>query len=78
MIRSRRRRRSSNSRAKNAPTAGTAGDLATVADVNAPFNFTGGAVDSDAANRILLVQCTMSVSNAAVETVLDGYTLELL
>ena len=64
--------------AKNAPTAGTAGDLATVADVNAPFNFTGGAVDSDAANRILLVQCTMSVSNAAVETVLDGYTLELL
>lgn len=64
--------------AKNAPTTGTAGDLATVADVNADFNYTGGVVDSDAADRILLVQCTMSVSNASVETVMDGYTLELL
>lgn len=64
--------------AKNAPTTGTAGDIATVADVNADFNYTGGAIDSNAADRILLVQCTMSVSNASVETVTDGYTLELL
>ena len=64
--------------AKNAPATGTAGDFATVADVNADFNYTGGTVDSDAADRILLVQCTMSVSNVAVETVMDGYTLELL
>jgi hypothetical protein len=64
--------------AKNAPTTGTAGDLATVADVNAAINFTGGAVDSDAADRILLVQATMSVNNAAVETVCDGYTFEMV
>jgi hypothetical protein len=64
--------------AKNAPTTGTAGDLATVADVNAPINFTGGAVNSDAADRDLVVRATMSVSNASVETVVDGYTFEMV
>ncbi len=64
--------------AKNAPTTGTAGDLATVADVHSPVNYTGGVIDSDAADRTFLVQATMSVSNASVETVCDGYIVELI
>lgn len=60
-----------------APSSGIAGDLATVADVSNPIAGSA-AVDSDAADRTLLVQGTMSVSNAAVETRVEGYTLELL
>lgn len=60
-----------------APTSGIAGDLATVADVSNPIAGSA-AVDSDAADRTLLVQGTMSVSNAAVETRVEGYTVELL
>lgn len=63
--------------AKNAPTSGQAGDLATVADVNSPIAG-AAAVDSDAADRTLLVQCTMSVANVAVETVMEYATLELV
>lgn len=63
--------------AKTAPTSGTAGDLAVTTSVVTPI--TGAAaVDSDAANRTLLVQGTMSVSNASVETVVEGYTVELI
>jgi len=36
------------------------------------------AVDSDAANRLLSVQFTFSVNNAAVELVVEGATVELL
>lgn len=64
--------------AKNAPTTGTAGDLATVADVNSSFNFISGAVDSDAADRVFAVTWTMSVSNAADEIRVEGWTIELL
>lgn len=60
-----------------APSSGIAGDLATVADVSNPIAGSA-AVDSDAADRTLLVQGTMSVSNAAVETRVEGYTLELI
>jgi hypothetical protein len=35
-------------------------------------------VDSDAADRALQLQITMSVSNISAETVMDYYTLELL
>lgn len=62
---------------KTAPTAGTAGDLAVVTSVTTPING-AAAVDSDAADRTLLVQGTMSVSNASVETLVEGYTVELL
>jgi hypothetical protein len=63
--------------AKTAPTTGTAGDLAVVTHVVAPFR--GAAtVDSDAADRTLTVQWTMSVSNASAETVCDYATFELI
>jgi len=45
--------------------------------LSAPFNG-AAAVDSDAADRIVLVQVTMSVSNAAVETVMEYATAELV
>lgn len=64
--------------AKNAPGTGVAGDMATVADVNTPFNFNGATVDSDAADRAFVVQWTMSVSNVNNEIRIEGYTLELL
>lgn len=64
--------------AKNAPTTGVAGDMATVADVNAAFSANAGAVDSDAADRTFTVQWTMSVSNVADEIRVEGYTVELL
>lgn len=60
-----------------APSSGIAGDLATVADVSNPIAGSA-AVDSDAADRTLLVQGTMSVNNIAVETRVEGYTLELI
>lgn len=62
---------------KGAPTTGQAGDLATVADVNSPIA-AGLAIDSDAADRVLTLQWTMSVSNVAVETVMEGATVELV
>lgn len=55
--------------AKTAATTGI-GDLAATTDVHATIRGTS-AVDSDAADRTLTVQWTMSVSNVAVETVMD-------
>lgn len=65
--------------AATAPTTGI-GDIWGVASVpEGPTPFTGSAaVDSDAANRLLSVQITFSVSNAAVELVVEGATVELL
>lgn len=62
---------------KTAPTTGTAGDLAVVTAVVTPFRGTA-AVDSDAADRTLTVQWTMSVSNVADETVMDFGSAELV
>lgn len=65
--------------AATAPTTGV-GDVWGVASVGegpSPFNGTA-AVDSDAANRQLSVQFTFSVSNAAVELVVESATVELL
>lgn len=64
--------------AKTAPTTGVAGNLAVATDENVPIKGTDSAVDSDAADRALVVSCTMSVSNAAVETTRSGYVLELI
>lgn len=64
--------------AKTAPGTGVAGDLAVVTDLGVPIKGTDAAVDSDSADRTLLVTCTMSVSNASVETTRSGYTVELL
>jgi hypothetical protein len=61
--------------AKTAATTGI-GDMGVVTHVNAPFSG-AAAVDSDAADRTLTVQWTMSVSNAAVETVMEYATAEL-
>lgn len=63
--------------AKTAPTTGTAGDLSVVTHVITPIRGTA-AVDSDAADRTLTVQWTMSVSNVADETVMDFGFAELL
>lgn len=62
---------------KTAPTSGIAGDLAVVTSINESING-AAAVDSDAADRTLTVQVTMSVSNASVETLTQGYIVELL
>jgi len=67
--------------ARVAPTSGQAGDLAFANTSNriGLANFAGSAaVDSDAANRLLSVQTTFSVSNAANELVVEGATVELL
>lgn len=62
--------------AKTAPTTGisdawsTAQNIAPVAGAS--------AVDADAANRVLSVQLTFSVANAANEVVVEGATVELL
>lgn len=63
--------------AKTAPTTGTAGDLSVATSVITPIRGTA-AVDSDAADRTLTVQWTMSVSNVADETVMDYGYAELL
>lgn len=62
--------------AKTAPTTGL-GDINNAGHFLAPV---GGAaaVDSDAANRVLAVTITMSVSNAANEIVTEYATLELI
>lgn len=61
----------------NAPTNGI-GELGV--DESTAWAAIGGsaAVDSDAANITLDVQFTHSVNNAAVETVIEGVTIELL
>lgn len=63
--------------AKTAPTSGQAGDLAVVTSVSTPIAGSA-AVDSDAADRTLTVQWTMSVSNVADETVMEYATAELV
>lgn len=63
--------------AKTAPTTGTAGDLGATTHVNTPLAGTA-SVDSDAADRTLSIQWTMSVANAAVETVMEFATVELV
>lgn len=67
--------------ARVAPTSGIAGDLALANASNrlGIMPFAGSAaVDSNAANRTLQVQITMSVSNAADEIVVEGATVELI
>jgi hypothetical protein len=65
-----------------APTSGIAGDMllsATAANNPQTTAITGSAaVDSDAADRTLNVQWTMSVSNSADEIVMEHATAELL
>lgn len=62
---------------KTAPTTGQAGDLAVTTHVNTPISGSS-AVDSDTGDRALDVRWTMSVANAAVETVLDFAIAELI
>lgn len=62
--------------AKAAAATGV-GDMAVVTHVAAPIKGSA-AVDSNAGNRDLLVRWTMSVNNAAVETVLEHAVAELL
>lgn len=67
--------------ARAAPTTGGPGDLAFANTSNrlGTVNFAGAAaVDSDAGDRTLQVQMTMSVSNAADEIVVEGAAVELL
>ena len=67
--------------ARTAPTTGGPGDLAFANTSNrlGTVNFAGSsAVDSDAADRTLQVQFTMSVQNAADEIVVEGALVELL
>lgn len=65
--------------AATAPTTGI-GDVHGVASLHeGPSPFSGAAaVDSDAANRLLSVQVTFSVANAANELVVECATVELL
>jgi len=67
--------------ARAAPTTGGPGDLgfANTSDRLGNVNFAGSAaVDSDAADRTLQVQFTMSVQNASNEVVVEGAIVELL
>jgi hypothetical protein len=60
-----------------APTTGIAGDLL-AANAGSPAPLVGAAaIDSNAADRTLTVQWTMSVSNVAVETVMEYATVTL-
>lgn len=64
---------------QTAPTTGIGDVWGISAGGEGPTGFSGaGAVDSDAADRLLSVQITFSVSNAAVELVVEGATVELL
>lgn len=56
--------------AKNAPTGGTAGDLSVGSHVVTPFRGTA-AIDSDAGDRTLTVQFTLSASHASLEMSMD-------
>lgn len=62
--------------AKTNATTGI-GDLGATTHINTPMRGTS-AVNADAANNDLLIRWTMSVSNAAVETVCDFSTFELI
>jgi hypothetical protein len=62
--------------AKTAPTTGIGDAWSTAANIG-PISGSS-AVDSDAANRLLSVQLTMSVSNAANELIVKTATVELL
>lgn len=62
--------------AKTAATTGI-GDMAVTTHVNSPYRGTA-SVDSDAADRSLVISWTMSVSNSAAETVCDWSTFELI
>jgi hypothetical protein len=62
--------------AKTAPTTGI-GDAWSTAENIGPVSG-AAAVDSNAANRLLSVQITFSVSNAANELVVESATVELL
>ena len=62
--------------AKTAPTTGI-GDAWSTAENIGPVSG-AAAVDSDAADRLLSVQITFSVSNAANELVVESATVELL
>lgn len=67
--------------ARAAPTTGGPGDLAFANTSNrlGSVNFAGSAaVDSDAGDRTLRVQFTMSVGNAANEIVVETATVELI
>lgn len=62
-----------------APTTGIGDIWGASAVGEAPTSFSGSAaVDSDAGNQTLDVQVQFSVSNAAVELVIEGTTVELL
>lgn len=63
--------------AKTAPTSGQAGDIgAAGANIITPIAGTA-AVDSDAADRTLLIQETMNVANAADEVAMTACLVEL-
>lgn len=62
--------------AKTAPTTGRGDAWSTANNVN-PVNG-DAAVNSDTGNRVLSVQFTFSVSNAANEITIEGATVELL
>lgn len=63
--------------AKTAPTTGIAGDFVST-HLSTPIVGAALAVDSDAADRTLTVQWTMSVANAANETTMEFGVAELL
>jgi len=61
-----------------APTNGIGNLFSGTGTTEGPAPFSGSAaVDSDAANRLLSVQVTFSVSNAAVELVVESATVEI-
>lgn len=62
--------------AKTAPTTGTGDAWSTAENIGAVSG--AAAVDSDAGDRVLSVQITFSVSNAANELVVESATVELL
>lgn len=65
--------------AQTAPTTGIGDIWGISSGGEGPTAFSGSAaVDSDAGNRVLSVQITFSVSNVAVELVVEGATVELL
>lgn len=65
--------------ARPTPTTGIGGWQINTATAESPTPISGSAaVDSDAANRLLSVGITFSVSNAANQLVVEGATVELL
>jgi hypothetical protein len=68
--------------AVTAPTTGIAGEIGgttgATASIISPFQGAAGTIDSDAADRLLAVTFTFSVSNVANELVVEYATVELL